>query len=702
MADVVQIKCPACQHILRIPADWTDQAVRCKRCQQVFQARRKDAVPVSGNATSPAGVRPRAPAKAPPAPPPAHVKTAPRPVREERAGGSGGFGVVKALLLGGVILAGVGAAAVVLLIVLGSHISKLFESGPAQQQVQITLKNETTAGPGTPRDTAKHPGGDPKQGKGDPVGGNPNRRDPKKKVEDPKNTKDPGHPSGQHVAGVTYPRRALLISVCEYPINPLPYGKPPQGDQAGSSPHALAVGLEDNLDFPKNQVAELSDKAEKPVPPKKATIEDTIADFLATSRSQDCILLLFSGHAVEIDKEAYLVPIDGRPGDPKTLISFTWLYTQLGKCKAHQKVLVLDIGRGGPVGDVLYGHLQKPPDNVRVWTSCLAKEQALPTTDGSLFLEALCGACRDKSMLTRPDEPIPVKAIAEKADRYVQEKAKAKNHKQTTALLGKDRPGSVPFKAEEKEPPAVAIKVPVEPVGPKPHVAELKAMLDEMAGIPQSTRDKLTPLNPANLDFPAAMFQEYKADYKDLMEFKEKREGFPLRATVAEAVLALRKNAAMPMRAMMDDKKGKELDVLKQQITAEQKNIGAEVFALKEALDAMLDAHDLRKKESKRWQVLYDLVLLRLKSRIVYVADYNFILGQFRGGAFSLAEGDKLFRLTSQEALSTNDSFYRDLGKEVKKGWDNLPKDYRDTPWAIQAQRESTIHLGLTWKSVKN
>src|SRR5437773_3244821 len=101
MADVVQLKCPHCQNTLRVPADWVDRPVRCKHCQQVFQA------------------RPKTPAKAAPAPAadnpfafdapgPAAAKAGPPQPKKQ------GLNPVKAVLLGCGILTVVGLAALVL------------------------------------------------------------------------------------------------------------------------------------------------------------------------------------------------------------------------------------------------------------------------------------------------------------------------------------------------------------------------------------------------------------------------------------------------------------------------------------------------------------------------------------------------------------------------------------------------------------
>ena len=40
--------------------------------------------------------------------------------------------------------------------------------------------------------------------------------------------------------------------------------------------------------------------------------------------------------------------------------------------------------------------------------------------------------------------------------------------------------------------------------------------------------------------------------------------------------------------------------------------------------------------------------------------------------------------------------------KKMPKMWDKITKDYKDTPWAILAQRESMTALGLEWRAAKD
>src|SRR5262249_28250378 len=144
-----------------------------------------------------------------------------------------------------------------------------------------------------------------------------------------------------------FPRRALLVSVHNYlyanPTNP--------GGPIASQPSVTSIlgrfsGAA--LKIPPAQIGHLSDMAKQPTSPIKPVIEETIKSFLAGSRAQDRLLLLFVGHAVEIKGEGYLVPIEGELGNADTLIPIKWVYDQLAACKARQKVLVLDVCRLDP------------------------------------------------------------------------------------------------------------------------------------------------------------------------------------------------------------------------------------------------------------------------------------------------------------------------------------------------------------------
>ena len=155
MADVVLIPCPHCRNNLRIPAAWAEQPMRCKFCQQVFQARSK---PSANAPTTPFSVhRPingQAAPRATLSPPPLA-----RPVSRR------GF-PLKAMLVGCCVLAGVGMAAIVVVAVLGAVLLKMFNpdapTAVARKDNEIvapikTPPKDTVEPVKTPKETVKLP-----------------------------------------------------------------------------------------------------------------------------------------------------------------------------------------------------------------------------------------------------------------------------------------------------------------------------------------------------------------------------------------------------------------------------------------------------------------------------------------------------------------------------------------------------------------
>jgi hypothetical protein len=703
MADVAEIKCPHCKKTLRIPTAWADQAMRCRFCHQVFEARqRAGASALKVSVTKPAltpAVEPKAAPKAK-----AERFAAERPgaaaVARRVAPPRNGL-AFKGLLVGAGVVLGAGVATIVIAVILGAAILKMVnpEGGPQQQQIQATDKKDTSPTAtikDTVRETSK--GGDPKKD-----------LDTAKIKPDPKDDEKDKDPPPVRTDDI-YPRRALLISVNDYLLtNPLAHGRPAQADFKGSSATALAEQLHKNLDFPKNQMAELSTKATAPALPQKSTIENTIVEFLNTARRQDHILLLFAGHAVQIDKEAYLVPIEGKINDAKTLISLGWLYQELARCRARQKVLVLDVCRfdpaGGaersgaaPMGDILAGKLKAPPAGVQVWVSCAAKEQSWESGNGSLFLEVLCKTCHD--LPTGPAFAIPVKRWQTRVQREIEERTKSLSHKQTPVLAGNEPVGAGPFNPEEQPPPDVAIKPPTIPGG-KADTTLVQGILDEVALLPPTTAGKASLLTPAMLpDFSAQVLGAYQTDYRSILDYKDKEAEFPLRYQIARSILAL-KDQVVNFRQTLP---GKAPDLaLKKDVKAEQLRIGKPIFVLKDALkELMATGENHRNAESKRLQTLYDYVVLRLKARIVHVVEYNYTLAEIaKDNVPALEPGDKLYRLTAQEKVNVNESYIKDYVKDLKKGWPEFAKTHAKTPWEFVAFRDNAVILGLAWKAAK-
>src|SRR5437879_514401 len=83
MKQVVQARCPGCRNVLRVPADWIGQSIRCKHCGKIIQAKKKAAAaPANGPVaeTNAGEVKPRIPASAPPPSPAVTAASSPEPM----------------------------------------------------------------------------------------------------------------------------------------------------------------------------------------------------------------------------------------------------------------------------------------------------------------------------------------------------------------------------------------------------------------------------------------------------------------------------------------------------------------------------------------------------------------------------------------------------------------------------------------------
>jgi hypothetical protein len=524
-------------------------------------------------------------------------------------------------------------------------------------------------------------------------------------------------PPGQEL----FPRRALAISASNYLLaNPLSYGVPRDKSFPGSSVRAVLDELgRFSMKFPNTQLFELSDAAPRAAhAPIKSVVEAAITDFLNTSRPQDRLILLFAGHAVEIDKEAYLVPIDAavKDADPKALISLSWLYEQLKECKARQKVLILDVCRfdpargeerpgGGPMGEILDAKLQEPPAGVQVWSSCVKGQQAYEFERGSVFLQGLCAAMQERVPGIRdPNEPLPLDVLVPRVNKYLEAVLQMQKLTQVSRLAGKEPASGAPYDPAQPLAQVVTIKPSPMPAGGVASAAQVRKILDELNLVPpiRPARDAKDELTPETLPpFPAKTLEVYLVDYMALAEIEQNPAKYPLRVAVLKAARVLRQNAdKFRMKEVFN---GNTSAQIKKQVLQEQVDPGKNILALKDALDDLKAAGADRGKEaSKRWQANYDYVLARLESRLVYVYEYNYVLAQIRSDSLPpLVNGATGYRLGAKKKVGIPEPEVKDWVKEIDRTWQRLAKQHPNTPWAIVANRERMTALGLEWRPTR-
>jgi hypothetical protein len=681
MTAIVQGKCPGCNKLLRLPPDWLHQTLRCKHCGTILQGKPKispsgDEAPipvvevkVPRPAVSTGEVRQAgipvvvvSPVNQGEGAEPASVfaglsDDAPvarirRPRRGRRSTGWKLVGV--SVFLGLACMAG---AAYYAHRTGKIHIPGLGAPGNDQDQQQVQ------------QTTTKPPALDGK---------------------------------------VIFPRRALLVNVNNYLYaNPVNHGSPLK------SKLTLIDRLSAGLHIPPDQIAELSDAAaRKPTPPLKAVIEHNITSFLSSSRPQDRILLVFVGHAVEIDEQPYLVPIEGELKVKETLIPLSWLYDQLKECPAKQKVLVLDVARfnpshgterpsGGPLGKKLDEALKAPPEGVQVWSSCVEGQNSYEFDDAEindgLFLHSL-GEVLTRGLngvIQQPEDPFPLAPLQTDVHKLMKKELVLVQKEQTTRLTGEEAPGGAAYNPQEPPPSNVVVQIPADlekNATPRTLIAEIlrEAQLPPI----KAARDEMKVRVDALPPFPADKMEAYKADTC----------AKPFRDAVINAQTVLEKLSKDPEQQLQEEFRALEPMALAKAVTLRQQALARVVAHVNEALEDLQAVGKTKSEQSKRWQANYDLVLARIEEQVAYMTEYSALLAQLKKPGEEPKRDPKIhggWRLASVAEPTGGDSTAKKLATDARKILDRVAKENPETPWAVLAKRERMTGLGLEWQPVR-
>jgi hypothetical protein len=440
MTATVQASCPGCRNILRIPVDWADRALRCKKCGTVVQAKKRDRepgtpapspIPASDTApapavgsTAPAAPGPASPEFAPPiqpappdvvpqaynpyAPPPGYPYP-PQPGAYNPYPAPGypyavppgypyppqafGYPPQPGYPPPGYSYPAPQAPGFTEHLATddgelpeASHSRRKYNrhrGGERLVSISILLVIGIALAGGSWMVYQKH------FAKPDGRGTNPSASAPNEKHAGPVET------AAKTVntlakAGDPFPRRMLFIHIANYIyFNNLSAGSSGGQDMPTKSATKLAYELRVPTDKDNNQLFVLSDTAggKDFHPPVKSVVMPTYEQFFQTCREQDRIVVYFGGHAVAADGKTYLVPVEGEPDNPATYIPLDDFYARLRDCKAQQKVVLFDVcrldparGEEKPGSDKMSEELAKlllaAPPGVRVGLSCSPGENA--------------------------------------------------------------------------------------------------------------------------------------------------------------------------------------------------------------------------------------------------------------------------------------------------------------------------------------
>ena len=690
MADIAKSSCPQCKKSLRVPVELLDKKVRCKHCGAVIRPKPIEDAPLTPN-RAPKAVSPKPPT--PPTPPPVLaeepepiIRLAPRPQQSP---------IVKWLRL---------AVSLMLLIVAGGVVVVYWDHfRSVGQNLREMVEEKIDEGKGASSKAYEKPA-----------------------------------PEAVAESGPIYPRRLLAIFPSDYLY--ANHVSPGTFDRSFAS---LVQHLVTGLHVDPSQVCVLSDEtatsgsvkqkngkkeaAQSKVPfsfskimPTRTLFEKACTEFLAASRPQDRVVILFIGHSTVINDKAYLAPLDADLADKETLVPLSWLFDKLSQCKARQKVLFLDScrldpGRGadrptsGPMAPAFAKALEQAPAGVEVWSACQADQYSYEIDGQSVFLDKLSEGLTDGTLIAadKPELALPLgglrDAVRTKVDKEVSKVLKVK---QTTLWTGKMVEQGAAYDAQELSPTRLVLTTP-EPPSPPAAAEDVRQILKELKLPPI----QLSMAEDEKVDLEGVVFfardklAPYLPDYRSITEIRGQPAKYPLRIAVLDTLELLKKefgsgNAKDAIRQFYSASATADA---KNRILNEQKKPAQLLLSLQEARRSLEKAGETRDEEkAKRWQANFDYTHAELLARIAFLEEYNLMLGRIRKDELpELEKGvDEGWRLTPREKLQSPKDV-RDLATKAQKEFAKLAKEHAGTPWEVLARREAATSLGLQWQPSK-
>lgn len=516
----------------------------------------------------------------------------------------------------------------------------------------------------------------------------------------------------QDPKGAAFPRRLLFIHISDYLyLNPLTHAAPGGADRTREAATRLAFGLRVPNAKDNDQLFLVSDTAATDAQlPTKDVLAKAIDGFCATTREQDRAVIYFGAHAVEKDGKAFIVPLDGDPVVPGTLLPIADVYAKLKDLKAAQKVVIWDVCRHnpervrgrrelGPMSPALFKALTTAPVGVQVLVACSAGEHSEEyftprgpsgTFPGSAYLDALRQAALDDRITNKgaaPGDAIPVEALHKAAVKFA-----VAVGKQTPALAGVAPETAIAF--DPKAAPAKRFEL-LTPKGAP--TADVKAILDELA-LPSMVDDGPDPL--LRLPFPEASLKGYGAD-ATTEEILKNPDKYPLRVATLRALQSVRdgwrQHGSKEQRAV-GTMNAPVTERAKRAVSTAQESAAITVVSLELELERLVAVADKRAKESKRWQAHYDFAVAELRLRIVVLNEYNRALGNVKTELLpDLPAGSPGWRLVPIEKVEGRKDV-KLLYASAREGFTKLATDHKGTPWESLANRSLAVLPGAHWE----
>lgn len=710
MATILRGRCPACQAVLRIPQDWLTQMFRCTHCGAVVRSRGLrpagshavcgTAIGVESVSTSSVGLPTSWYSPSGSVISDAHgLPTAVIPPSAAPIGASAPL-ITSTSRYRRRTTSSIAVQIVVVLLAVG-----LFGIGVTYFRKHLRLDEWFAGSKPSVTDPSDHNNASSASG-------------------DKTDTKQKQPPA----ATVAFPRRMLVLNIDNYMfLNPLTSSPPGLGDRVRAAANRWAFEWHIPMDRENSQVYVLSDTLPERLLPVKSVLSGVYESFFETCRSQDRIVVYFSGHALFKDGAAYLAPIEADPDELGTFIPLADFYSKLQQCRATQKVVVWDVCRynpergiirpgSEPMSQELYEALKKAPPGVEVVITCQPGENALEfssvtlsgsgrpqTYAGSAFMIANRIAAERKRGVVQaphPNDPLPVENWLPEVQQRLQEVLEAvRVEKKQTLQAHGERPQTLTA-SNPHERAAAGIVFPPAPKTASP--AEVAAIVSEFQ-LPPIKQDVGTD-SIANFPFDP----ERLAVYRDPISVKEilaNKQQYRLRAAVLQAYDEIRDiwqgNPATGGRGQLPDTiKAPITDELKKEIFAGL-DFYAEGIARLELIDATLDSLEtLRAGETPRWQAHFDYARAAVKTRLAFLNEYNKVMGNVRTNTLPTLDpklGQNQYKLASSNRMRSGKEVER-MVEQARALYANIIQEHKGTPWAIAAKREKNLSLGLMWQ----
>jgi hypothetical protein len=344
-----------------------------------------------------------------------------------------------------------------------------------------------------------------------------------------------------------------------------------------------------------------------------------------------------------------------------------------------------------------------------VWTSCVKDQQSIEFGGGSVFLQCFCHALQERlGGFAQPDEAISLDTIVPKVNQRMKELLAKTEFKQEARLTGAPAAGGAAYDDSEPLAPKLVIRQPEGSGGDKAGAALVNNILAEMRKIPPMKPELKTYMENMKAEtlpaFPKKIMDFYTADYQTWDEVQSRvmkeSDRYPLRAAVLQAKKAMDESEKL---ALIKDLPGPINEKAKAMYLDLQKPAGMTIFELESALAVMEEAAQKRDQEpSKRWQAHFDYTMARLQARLIYINEYNYILGDIRADRLPALEGDNSgWELGFRQKLSTNENKVKTMSRELARLWKKIGDEHPNTPWALLAKREAIYAMGLQWVATR-